>query len=137
MSAATLFAAEAFPVKLSSPLDAGLGADWSLGSSNEPDSVSAFLASTVASSLAKRLQMGEILACSFGRIVKGEEVVIERGFERKEASGETIARNAERRMRCLFSNALGEFESLYSYTDSHYYGLCKKWGRMIPIVSSG
>lgn len=46
------------------------------------------------------------MACGFVRVMKGEEVVIERDFERKEVDGEVITRNADRRMRCLVNNIL-------------------------------
>lgn len=45
--------------------------------------------------------MGEIVACSFGWMTKGEEVVIKHDFERREVDGEVIALNTDRRMRCL------------------------------------
>lgn len=46
------------------------------------------------------------MTCGFVRVMKGDDVVIERGFERKEVDGEVIARNADRRMRCLRHAAL-------------------------------
>jgi hypothetical protein len=52
--------------------------------------------------------MGEMVACGFVRVMKGEEVVIERDFERKEVEGEVIVRNADRRMRCLVNNILAQ-----------------------------
>jgi hypothetical protein len=65
------------------------------------DCVSESRASVSASWLAKRLKIGESVVCGFIRVMKGEEVVIERDFEMKEVDGEVIARNADRRMRCL------------------------------------
>jgi hypothetical protein len=81
--------------------------DWSsLSADVGVDSVSDSRASVPTSLLAKRLNMGEIVACGFVRVMKGEEVVSERDFERKEVDGEVIARKADRRMRCLVKRAL-------------------------------
>jgi hypothetical protein len=76
--------------------------DWSTLSANDGvDTVSDSRVSVSTPLLAKRLKIGETVACCFFPVMKGEEVVIERDFERKEVDGEVIARNADRRMRCL------------------------------------
>lgn len=63
------------------------------------------------------------MACGFVRVMKGDEVVIERDFERKVVEGEVIARNADRRMRCLLDNILAGILSSYDRVNSHCCGL--------------
>jgi hypothetical protein len=66
------------------------------------------------------------VACGFIRVMKGEEVVIERDFERKEVDGEVIARNADRRMRCLINTTLAGILCIDGCIDSHCCGLSKE-----------
>ena len=82
--------------------------------------------------------MGEIVACGFVRVMKGEEVVIERDFERKEADGDLIARKAERRMRCLVNTTLARILCRDRFIDSHCCGLSKEWTSIkLSILSPG
>ena len=67
------------------------------------DSAEDFSSEGLASSLANRLNtdVGKPF-CDFDRRAKGEDVVIERGLEMKEVGAEDAARNAARRMKCLW-----------------------------------
>ena len=92
-------------------------------------SVSDSRVSVCISLLAKRLNIGKVVACGFVRAMKGEEVVIERDFERREVEGELIARNADRRMRCLINNILAQI-LCRDYLLAHIVADCLRNGRV-------
>ena len=73
--------------------------DWSSWSAEDGELDSLLF----TSSLVNLLRMGDTVDCLADRRVKGVDVVNVRDDERKEVEGEEIARNAERRIRCLLN----------------------------------